>query len=274
MIIDAHQHFWDVSRGDYGWLTPAMGKIYRNFAPQDLQPLLRDNGIDATILVQAAPTVSETEYLLKIAEQESFILGVVGWADFEAADASRSIAKLATAPKLVGLRPMIQDIADPDWMLKPQLEPAFNALIEADLTLDALVLPQHLENLQRLLHRYPKLRVVVDHGAKPPISEHLFDNWARMISQIAQQSNAYCKLSGLATEADENWQPTDLHRYIQHMIDCFGVERIIWGSDWPVATLAVEYSAWFELAQSYFPDTEQRSAVFGGNALRAYKIKT
>jgi len=274
MIIDAHQHFWDISRGDYGWLTPALGKIYRNFEPQDLKPLLRDTGVDATILVQAAPTVSETEYLLKIAEQEPFILGVVGWADFEAADASHTIAKLARAPKLVGLRPMIQDIADPDWMLKPQLDPAFNALIKADLTFDALVLPQHLENLHHLLQRYPKLRVVIDHGAKPPISEQQFDDWARMISQIAQETNAYCKLSGLATEANEDWQPTDLDRYIRHMINCFGVERLIWGSDWPVATLAVEYSAWFELAQSYYPDTQQRSAVFGDNASRAYKIKT
>ncbi len=163
--IDAHQHFWAVERGDYGWLTRDLEPLYRDFEPRDLEPLLKGAGIDGTVLVQAAPTIAETVFMLGIADATPFIKGVVGWVDFEAPDAPEQIARLARHPALVGLRPMIQDIEDDDWMLRSALTPAFEALQAADLTFDALTLPRHLPNLRRLLDQHPHMRVVIDHGS-------------------------------------------------------------------------------------------------------------
>ncbi|MFB1025257.1 MAG: amidohydrolase family protein, partial [Octadecabacter sp.] len=231
MIIDAHQHFLQLERGDYGWLTPDLASLYRDFMPDDLAPHLLQHDIDGTILVQAAPTPAETEFLLDIADKTSFVLGVVGWTDFAAKSAASDIARLAKHPKLVGLRPMIQDITDDDWMLRFDLTPAF----------DALVLPRHLSQLRKLLSRHPNLRTVIDHGAKPDISGGQLDDWANDIAVIAKESRAYCKLSGLLTEAGKDWTITDFAPYVAHLLEHFGPERLVWGSDWPVLTMAASY---------------------------------
>ena len=219
--IDAHQHFWTLARGDYGWLTPDLAPIYRDFGPADLAPLLDEAGIDGTILVQAAPTVAETQFLLSIAEETPFVKGVVGWVDFEAPDAPDRIAALATHPALVGLRPMIQDIADPDWMLRDGLTPAFEALQRHELTFDALTLPRHLGPLRALLARHPRMRVVIDHGSKPPIRDRAIDDWARDIAGLAADTAAFCKLSGLVTEAPSGWSVEDLGPYVDHCLCIF-----------------------------------------------------
>ena len=161
MKIDAHQHFWDLHRGDYGWLTPDLEPLYKNFAPADLEPLLKSTGVDGTVLVQAAPTLAETRYMLSLADQHDFIKGVVGWVDFEADDALDTIAELATLPKLVGIRPMIHDIEDSDWMLKAQFTPVLKQLEEHNLVFDALTRPLHLPNLKQLIDRHPDLNVVI-----------------------------------------------------------------------------------------------------------------
>ncbi|MGJ8627978.1 MAG: amidohydrolase family protein [Sulfitobacter sp.] len=272
MIIDAHQHFWQIARGDYGWLTPDLEPLYRDFMPDDLAPHLLEHDIDGTILVQAAPTVAETEFLLEIADKTPFVLGVVGWADFTAESAADDIARLAQHPKLVGLRPMIQDIADDDWMLRADLAPAFEAMIKADLTFDALVLPRHLPQLRDLLSCYPKLRTVIDHAAKPEIAGGHFDDWARNIAAIAEESEAFCKLSGLLTEAGNDWTTTNLSPYIAHLLNEFGPKRLVWGSDWPVLTIAAEYRTWVELAKSFILNDSAKAAVFGSNAANLYRI--
>lgn len=177
--IDAHQHFWSVARDDYGWLTPELKPLYRDFLPADLGPELDRHQIAATILVQAAPSVAETRFMLSLADDHSFIKGVVGWVDFERPDAPQQIAELASHAALVGLRPMIQDIADPDWMLQSALTPAFQALIAQDLTFDALTLPPHLPNLIQLLQRHPDMRVVINHGSKPLIRDGLMQPWRK-----------------------------------------------------------------------------------------------
>ena len=169
--IDSHQHFWRLDRGDYGWLTPQLAPIYRDYLPADLAPQLARAGVDSTVLVQAAPTVAETLFLLELAREHAFIAGVVGWVDFESPMAAESIGTLAADSKLVGLRPMIQDIPDIAWMLKPGLAPAIEAMIDHDLVFDALVLPKHLPVLLDFAEMYPELRLVVDHGAKPPIAQ-------------------------------------------------------------------------------------------------------
>lgn len=273
-VIDAHQHFWRLNRGDYGWLTAALGPIHRDFLADDLLPLLRAGGVDGTVLVQAAPTEAETAFLLQIAHAQPFVRGVVGWSDMEAPDAADRIAVLAADPLLVGLRPMVQDLADDDWLLRPGLMPAFRAIVEADLAFDALVLPRHLPRLAALRDRHPDLRIVVDHGAKPAIREQLFDIWARDIAVIAGDGRSVCKLSGLATEAGPDWTPETLRPYVEHLLECFGPERLVFGSDWPVLTLVGSYDDWLSAVRGYLaPLTAvERAAVLGGNAVRVYRL--
>jgi L-fuconolactonase len=272
--IDAHQHFWRLDRGDYDWLTPALGAIFRDYLPEDLAPLLAAHGIEATVLVQAAPTEAETDFMLALADDHAFVAGVVGWTDFEAPDAPERIAGLSGRQKLKGLRPMIQDIADDGWMLRPELGPAFRALVEHGLVFDALVLPRHLGALARLLARHPDLRCVVDHCAKPAIAAGEFDLWARDIAAIARDSGAFCKLSGLVTEAGEGWDAARLRPYVEHVLAVFGPERLVWGSDWPVCTLAAGYDDWAAATAELLAglDADERAAVLGGNAERLYRL--
>lgn len=271
MIIDAHQHFWMVGRGDYGWLTPESGPLYQDYLPEDLVPLMKKTGVDGTILVQAAPTVAETEFLLSIANENDFVLGVVGWVDFESSTVWDDIDQLADHDKLVGLRPMIHDIPDDDWMLRPGLAPAFEALSTYGLTFDALTFPRHLRNLETLIDRYPEMRVVIDHASKPQIRDEAYAEWAANMRLLAETTTAYCKLSGLVTEAAENWTIDDLRPYTDRLLETFGSERLIWGSDWPVCTLAASYELWHETALELVGgDEEVRAAIFGENAKRAY----
>jgi L-fuconolactonase len=275
MKIDAHQHFWALARGDYGWLTTELAPIYRDFLPTDLKTLIRAAGIEGTVLVQAAPTESETRFMLELAEANDFIKGVVGWTDFEAADVSQRIAALAKSPWLVGLRPMIQDIAEPGWMLDERLAPAFEAIIASDLTFDALTKPDHLQNLLTLLKRYPEMKAVIDHGSKPDIAGGRIDQWTDDMAAIAKETNALCKLSGLVTEAAPNWTTNDLRPYVSHLIDTFGPDRLIWGSDWPVCTLAASYRRWLATTKELLSSLTQpeTDAIMGGNAVRFYGLR-
>ena len=275
MRIDAHQHFWALARGDYGWLTPELAMIYRDFTPDDLAPLIRAAGIDGTVLVQAASTVAETEFMLSLADQTPFIKGVVGWVDFEAADAPAQIEALSVHPALVGLRPMIQDIPDPNWMIGDDLTPAFEAVQRHDLTFDALTLPQHLAPLRQLLARHSQMRVVIDHGSKPLIRHGVLSGWAEDMAALARDTDAWCKLSGLVTEAAPDWTIEDLRPYVDHLLNTFGPSRLIWGSDWPVCTLASGYQRWLDTTDELLrtlTETE-RNAVLGANAARAYNLR-
>lgn len=272
--IDAHQHYWRIDRGDYGWLTPALGAIYRDFLPEHLAPILKRHGIDRTIAVQAAPTVAETEFLLGLAHKTASIAGVVGWVDFAASDAPATIARLAREHALVGLRPMVQDIADDDWLLRPGLAPSFGALIEHGLVFDALVLPRHLARLARLVARYPQLTVVIDHGAKPPIREGIggLDPWRSDIAALAASPRVHCKLSGLVTEAAAGWQIEDLKPCVDHLLSVFGAEKLIWGSDWPVVERGGGYDRWRAASLTLLEalDTRACEAVLGRNAAQVY----
>jgi L-fuconolactonase len=272
--IDAHQHFWQVARGDYHWMTPDLRPLYRDFGPEDLRPHLTRNGIDAVVTVQAAETVAETEYLLEIAAATDFVAGVVGWAPFDRPEGPDVVARLAESPWLKGLRPMIQDIADDDWMLGEALAPTFAAVQALDLAFDALVFPRHLKNLMRLIDRYPGLRLIVDHGAKPQIRDRAFDGWAADIATVARDSPALVKLSGLVTEAGETWTIDDLRPYVDHLLEVFGPERIVFGSDWPVVRLAADYDPWFNTARDLTAGLPERGRqmVFGDNAVRFYRL--
>lgn len=273
--IDSHQHFWKLSRGDYGWLTPDLSILYRNYLPPDLTPHLNQLGIQGTIVVQAAPTIEETFYLLELAKHHSFILGVVGWVDINTKNAPALIAKLMEDPKFCGIRPMIQEIPDLNWMLQKGLTPSLRTLVSHGGTFDALVLPKHIPNLICLLENHPDLKVVINHGAKPPIKQGLFEPWATQIQQLAAFPKVYCKLSGLLTEAGMDWTWEQLKPYIDHLFSCFGYRRIMWGSDFPVLNLVSHYHKWHELCLRYVNKLPPavHSAVFGEVAAEIYLNK-
>lgn len=272
MRIDAHQHFWSLARGDYGWLTPALGPIYRDFGPADLAPLLAVHGIERTILAQAAPTEAETAYLLEIAAKTPFVAGVVGWTDFDAPDVAERIATLAADPLLVGLRPMVQDIADDNWLARPELAPAFEALAAHKLVFDALLKPRHIPAMLTVLERHPDLACVIDHGAKPDLVSGDLAGWRDGMNALAAHPRLTCKLSGLVTEAGPDWTVETLRPVVAHLLATFGPERLIFGSDWPVVTLRASYAQWFEAAETLLANLSeaQRIAVFGGNARKLY----
>jgi len=274
MKIDAHQHFWAIQRGDYGWLTPDLEPLYKDFAPSDLQPLLTGNGIDGTVLVQAAPTVAETHYMLSLANDHAFVKGVVGWVDFENNEVLNTISELASSKKLVGIRPMIHDIADVDWMLKEKFTPFYQQLIKENLVFDALTRPVHLSNLKKLIDRHPDLTVVIDHASKPEIATGEIKGWATQMAEIAATSNASVKLSGMVTEAGAQWTTENLKPYVDHLMEHFGTSRMIWGSDWPVCTLASSYERWCDTTNTLLSDLNEneKSDILGANAVRIYKL--
>jgi L-fuconolactonase len=272
MIIDSHQHYWRLSRGDYGWLTSGLKPIYRDFEPADLAPLLQATGVSRTIAVQAAPTEAETDYLLRLARDTPSVVGVVGWTDFDKPDAARRIGVMARDPLLVGLRPMIHDIADPDWMLSAAVGQALDAMQRHNLVLDALVRPQHLSRLSMLADRHPGLTIVIDHCAKPRISENLIEPWGSDMQALARRSNVHVKLSGLATEAAADWSHNALAPYVSRVLEAFGTGRVLWGSDWPVLNLAGDYAGWIESTRLLLNGLRQpeRDAIMGVNAARVY----
>lgn len=273
-MIDAHFHIWQLDRGDYGWLTPALEPIYRDVEPRDWQAESAPHGITGGVLVQAAPTQAETDFLLTQAEANPAVLGVVGWADLLAPDAPARLAALAQRPKLKALRPMLQDIADPDWVLQDALTPAFAAMAELGLVLDVLAKPVHLPRVLTLAARHPGLQMVIDHGAKPDIAAGQWEPWAGLMTRIARETTAACKLSGLLTEAGPAPAPQAARRWAEHALGAFGEDRVIWGSDWPVLELASTYALWFEEAQAIAASLSPagRAAVFGGTARRIYKL--
>jgi L-fuconolactonase len=272
MRIDAHHHVWTLARGDYGWLTPDLAPIYRDFSLADLAPHLSASRIEGTILVQAAPTEAETMFLLDIADNAEVVRGVVGWTDFDAADAVARVDALAARKLLVGLRPMVQDIADDDWLLGPALAPLLTAMARGGLVFDALVLPRHLPKLLQVIGRHPDLQFVLDHGGKPRLATGDIATWQRDIARLAQHPNVVCKLSGLATEAAPDWQIADLRGAVDHLVKCFGPQRTLWGSDWPVVNLAGGYAKWFAAAEILLADLspKEKADIFGGNAARVY----
>lgn len=279
MIVDSHQHFWSLRRGDYHWLTSKLAPLYRDYLPAELEGILAANSVRATVLIQAAATEAETHYLLELAREHEFIAGVVGWTDFAAPDAPERIAALVAAGggRLKGLRPMIQDIANPVWVAQPDLDAAFGALIDHGLTFDALVRPVHLEALLRRLERDPRLKAVIDHAGKPALSNSGdLTTWRAGIARLAARTDACCKLSGLLTEAPHGATAADLDACVSHVFACFGAARVLWGSDWPVLNLAADYAHWLALSRAlvarYVPSDREREGVFAANAMRFYRL--
>jgi L-fuconolactonase len=272
--VDAHQHFWSTARGDYFWMdpaNPAQKPILRDFRPADLDGFRTKWKIDRTVLVQAAPTIEETEYMLGIADATPWVGKVVGWINFEDKTDRRHLERFARHPKFAGVRPMIQDIPDPDWMHRPDIQWAFDAILDLDLTFDALGHPVHAENFLKLFQRYSGMRIVIDHCLKPVIRSNEFEPWASRMSKIASETRVLCKLSGIVTEAKPGWTRETIAPYAQHIISAFGPDRVMWGSDWPVLEIAGTYDSWRETAEQIVGGNGA-DKIFGGTAAAFYRL--
>ena len=238
-ILDTHHHLWKIERGDYFWMSPDLKVLFRDYMPEDLAPLLRQAGVARTILVQAADTEAETDFLLSIAESCDFVAGVCGWLDMDSDDFPMRLDHYRKNPWFKSFRPMLQDLDEDDWILKPRVLRNLAHTAETGTRFEILAKPPQLPHAVEAVKRTPGLKAVVNHLAKPFIANGEMEPWASQIAELRNYPDIYCKLSGMVTEADHaSWEPEDLRPYVAHVLDVFGIDRVMFGSDWPVALLA------------------------------------
>jgi L-fuconolactonase len=271
VTIDAHQHFWSYSQEQYPWIVPGMERLMRDYLPPDLLPHLKATGVDGTVVVQARSTWAETEWLLALAAQTPFIKAVVGWADPRDEQLGDRLESV-TNSKLAGLRYELQD-QDETIMRQPAFVDGLDILHNYDLTFDFLIRPRHLPAAYQIAHRYPRQRFVIDHIAKPLISQGVMQPWADDMRRIAQLPNVFCKVSGVVTQADwTTWQPEHLTPYLDVVFEAFRPARLLFGSDWPVCTLAAPYERVHSLVIDYIQrcSRSEQKLIMGENARQCY----
>lgn len=277
LVIDAHQHFWQLSRPfDYRWLdAPALSPIRRDYLPEDLAPLLKQTGVDRSISVQTQHDVEENRWVLGLAERHPFLAGVVGWVDLASPDCQTQLDEFRHHPRFVGVRHVTHDEPDDDFIVRDDVLTGLKVLERSGVPFDLLFHGKHLRHVPRLAAELPSLPMVIDHLAKPRIKDHSLDDWEPAFRASGSFPNVFCKLSGLITEADRrNWTVDDLKPYVQTALDVFGPDRLMFGSDWPVCELAGSYdqvhSAAVEALGPLSPS--EKAAVFGGTATRFYSL--
>ncbi len=275
-IIDSHQHFWQVGRFDYPWMSADNATLYRDFLPDDLKPLLKANGVRRTVLVQASNSLAETRWLLELADRHPVIAGVVGWVDLMSPQVEAQIVTFATHAKFKGVRHLVESEPADDWLAQPSVLDGLKALAAHGLAYDLLVHTRHLKHVLTVAERCPDLRLVVDHLAKPPIASSEIREWAQALKAVAQIPGVHCKLSGLVTEADHaKWATADLTPYAECALEWFGAERIMIGSDWPVCLLASSYERALDTYQELLAglNDRERQLVLADNATRFYRLQ-
>lgn len=276
MRIDAHQHFWDITRFQYPWMPAGESPLRRNFLPRDLEPILQRNRFEGSIVVQANGILDETRWLLDLASRHEFIRGVVGWVDLTDPLVGVVLDELGRHPKFKGVRHMVQDEPDVNWLVREDVLRGLGELARRGIPYDLLLLPQHLPLIPRIAERVPDLRMVIDHIAKPPIASGRLDGWAEDIAIAAQIPQVFCKLSGMVTEADpHNWKAEHLRPYVAHVMSVFDADRLMFGSDWPVCLVAAD--TWKQVlaafTQAIGPQSEEtREKLLGGTAAKFYSL--
>ena len=280
MRLDAHQHFWTYGAREYGWITEEMAAIRRDFLPRDLAPLLEANGFDGSIAVQARQSVEETESLLELAENDEsgkrWIKGVVGWVDLRAPDVDKELERLASHEKLVGVRHLVQGEPDDAFMLRADFKRGIGRLKEFGLVYDLLIYPKHLSAAVKLVREFGAQRFVLDHIAKPEIAAGVLEPWATDIRELARAENVTCKLSGMVTEARwKEWRRGDFKPYLDVVLEAFGAERLMIGSDWPVCTVSSDYATTMGIVMKYVErlTESEREEILGGNCARLYGLR-
>lgn len=273
--IDAHQHFWNLQKFPYAWLKPESEVLYRNYEPADLAPELAANGVDGTVVVQAIASLAETEWLLSLAEANSFIKGVVGGLDLAAYNLDEQLDRLLANGPLCGLRLQLQGEPDKEWVLQSKVARGLRLLAARGLACDLLLDPHHLKSLPALFEAVPEGRWVIDHLAKPPIKSGEMEPWLSDLRQASYYPNVYCKVSGLLTGADPSKNPLEQIRpYFEHALELFGPSRLLFGSDWPVCLRTGSYSEVCNLMESLIGTLtpEAQAAIWGETALSVYKL--
>ena len=275
MIIDSHQHFWQLGRFDYPWMNSSLGVLYRDYLPDQLEAILAQNGVDKTVLVQASNSVEESRWLLNLADEHPFIAGVVGWVDLGSDDVDRQLDELVPHPKFKGVRHLVESEPADDWLIQPQVLRGLKRLSTYGVSYDLLVHTRHLKYIQKVVDACPDLKLVIDHMAKPPIANGEIETWRQELRQVAANERIYCKLSGLVTEANwTSWTKSDLRPYVDCALELFGSSRLLFGSDHPVCLLAASYKlvlASFRELLNELSGAEQQK-IFGSNAAEFYGL--
>jgi len=275
MIIDSHQHFWQPGRFDYPWMNSSLGVLYRDYLPDQLEPILAQNGVVKTVLVQASNSVEESRWLLKLADRYAFIAAVVGWVDLTSADVDRQLDELTSQPKFKGVRHLVESEPADDWLVQPQVLRGLKRLSTYGVSYDLLVHTRHLKHIQKVVDACPDLKLVVDHMAKPPIAKGAIETWRQELRQVAGNANIHCKLSGLVTEANwTSWTTDDLRPYVDCAFELFGSSRLLFGSDHPVCLLAASYERVLESFRELLTDlsADEQERIFGRNAAEFYRL--
>lgn len=273
--IDSHQHFWQYDAKKHQWISDEMKVLRNNFLPEDLKPELDKAGFDGCVAVQADQSLDETEFLLNLSDHYNFIKGVVGWVDLRSSDLEQQLRQYTEHNKLKGIRHIVQDEPDDKFLLQPDFIEGVKQLKNYDLTYDILIFARHLPVANEFLTHFDDQKFVLDHIAKPEIKNGNIDEWAMGIREMAEYPHIYCKVSGIVTEADwEHWSAKEIRPYLDVVFDAFGPDRLMFGSDWPVCTLAASYQDVFKLIKNYISDYSQdeQDAILGENAADIYGI--
>jgi len=273
-VVDSHQHFWEIDRFDYSWM-PEGSPLATDYGPNDLEPLVKDAGVDYSVIVQAVSSPDEARWLLEMAEQHEFIAGVVGWVDLTDPEVGYTLDELQRSKYFKGVRHIWEGEDDPGWIINSGAIVGLNELVRRNLTFDFLAKPGNLPFIPQVMDQVPDLKAVVDHIAKPLIADHVVEPWLSDMRKVASINGIHCKISGMVTEADQqNWTVDDLRPYVHHVLGMFGADRLMFGTDWPVCTLAAEYKSVADAARvilkSLSPDA--KSDIFGGTATRFYGL--
>jgi len=274
-MIDSHQHFWQVGRFDYPWMTSDLGILYRDYLPHDFAPILRTNGVEKTVLVQASNSVAESRWLLNLAAENSFIAGVVGWVDLMSREIDAQLDELTVNPKFKGVRHLVESEPQDDWLVQPAVLSGLKRLATYGLSYDLLVHTRHLKYVPQVAESCPGLAFVIDHLAKPPIAKNEIKEWSEALKSLASYPNIHCKMSGLVTEANwTSWQTDDLRPYVEFALESFGVDRLMFGSDYPVCLLAASYDRVLESFQEILTNLSavDREKIFSKNAANFYRL--
>lgn len=275
-MIDAHHHLWRYNDRDYSWMSDSMSGLRQDFLIPDLKAVMRESGIDGTIAVQARQTIEETEWLLDLAASHPFILGVVGWVPLYSPDVTLHLDRLAQNPKLRAVRHVLHDEPDDFYMLREDFNRSVALLPELGLAYDILIFERHLAQTVEFVDRHPRQTFIVDHIAKPRIRDRVLSPWKENIQELARRENVYCKISGMVTEADwTSWTPADLRPYVDAVLAAFGTKRLMFGSDWPVLTLAADYRTWVNAFRSLIAglSPDEQEDICTNTTKAAYRLK-
>ncbi len=277
MIIDAHHHLWNFNEAEYAWMDDSMSILKQDYLPADLEIQLPGSNILGTIAVQARQKLEETQWLLEMAGRHPFIKGVVGWFDLCSEKLQTQLNEFSPDPRLVGARHVIHDEPDDDFMLRPAFIKGMEKLVQYNLAYDLLLFPKHLHRAYELVSLFPDQRFILDHLSKPFIKTGVLDPWVEEITALASLPNVWCKISGMVTEADhEHWKYEDFIPYMDTVMEAFGTDRIMLGSDWPVCRLAGDYQQVMDIPARYFNDLDpiDKEKIFRLNCIECYELPT